>query len=102
MADRRNLVWPIVLIVLGLLFLGYNLGYLRYSELKDIIGTWWPVSDSAASAFAAALYNDLAKGESIGNALGAARTAVRALPSADWANYLHYGSYDFTLKAPQG
>jgi hypothetical protein len=43
MADRRNLVWPIVLIVLGLLFLGYNLGYLRYSELKDIIGTWWPV-----------------------------------------------------------
>ena len=43
MADRRNLVWPIVLIVMGLLFLGYNLGYLRFSELKDIIGTWWPL-----------------------------------------------------------
>ena len=43
MADRRNLVWPIVLIVVGLLFLAYNLGYLRYSELKDIIGTWWPL-----------------------------------------------------------
>jgi hypothetical protein len=43
MADRRNLVWPIVLIVVGLLFLGYNLGYLRFSELKDIIGTWWPL-----------------------------------------------------------
>jgi hypothetical protein len=43
MADRRNLVWPIVLIVLGLLFLAYNLGYLRFSELKDIIGTWWPL-----------------------------------------------------------
>ena len=43
MADRRNLVWPIVLIVVGLLFLGYNLGYLKFSELKDIIGTWWPL-----------------------------------------------------------
>jgi hypothetical protein len=43
MADRRNLVWPIVLIVVGILFLGYNLGYLRFSELKDIIGTWWPL-----------------------------------------------------------
>ena len=25
--------------------------------------------------------------------------AVRALPSADWANYLHCGSFDFALKA---
>ena len=29
----------------------------------------------------------------------AARTAVRELPSADWANYLHYGSFDFALKS---
>ena len=43
MAERRNLVWPVVLIVLGLLFLAYNLGYLRFSELKEIIGTWWPL-----------------------------------------------------------
>jgi hypothetical protein len=42
-AERRNLVWPIVLIVLGLLFLAYNLGYLKFSELKDIVGTWWPL-----------------------------------------------------------
>jgi hypothetical protein len=39
----RNLVWPIVLIVVGLLFLAYNLGYLRFSELKEIIATWWPL-----------------------------------------------------------
>jgi hypothetical protein len=39
----RNLVWPSVLIVVGILFLAYNLGYIRFSELKDIIGTWWPV-----------------------------------------------------------
>ena len=40
---RRNLVWPITLIVVGLLFLAYNLGYIRFAQLKDIIGTWWPV-----------------------------------------------------------
>ena len=60
------------------------------------------MSDSSAAAFAAALYRDLAMGDSIGSALAAARAAVRALPSADWANYLHYGSYDFTLKALKG
>jgi len=43
MAQPRDLVWPIVLIVVGLLFLAYNLGYLRYAELKEIIGTWWPL-----------------------------------------------------------
>ena len=43
MADPRNFVWPIVLILVGILFLAYNLGYLKFSELKDIIGTWWPL-----------------------------------------------------------
>jgi len=41
--ENRNLVWPITLIVVGLLFLAYNLGYLQFAQLKDIIGTWWPV-----------------------------------------------------------
>ena len=39
----RNIVWPATLIIVGALFLAYNLGYLRFSELKDIIGTWWPL-----------------------------------------------------------
>lgn len=43
MADRRNLVWPMTLIVVGVLFLAYNLGYMQFAQLKDIIGTWWPV-----------------------------------------------------------
>jgi CHAT domain-containing protein len=67
--------------------------------VANFIGTWWPVSDAAATAFATALYRDLAKGGSIGAALNGSRAAVRELPSADWANYLHYGSFDFTLKA---
>jgi hypothetical protein len=79
---------------------GFAEAFLR-GGVANFIGTWWPVSDSAATAFAATLYRDLAKGGSIGNALNAARTAVRGLPSADWANYLHYGSYDFRLKAPK-
>jgi CHAT domain-containing protein len=79
---------------------GFAEAFLR-GGVANFIGTWWPVADAAAAAFATALYRDLAKGDSIGNALNAARAAVRGLPSADWANYLHYGSYDFTLKAPR-
>jgi hypothetical protein len=80
---------------------GFAEAFLR-GGVANFIGTWWPVADEAAAAFAAALYRDLARGESIGAALNMARAAVRALPSADWANYLHYGSYDFTLKTPKG
>ena len=42
-AERKNVVWSITLIVVGVLFLAYNLGYLRFSELREFIGTWWPV-----------------------------------------------------------
>lgn len=39
----RNVVWPVTLIVVGLLFLAYNLGYIRFAELREIISTWWPL-----------------------------------------------------------
>jgi hypothetical protein len=77
---------------------GFAEAFLR-GGVANFIGTWWPVSDEGATAFATLLYRELAKGTSIGDALNAARSAVRALPSADWANYLHYGSFDFALKA---
>jgi len=77
---------------------GFAEAFLR-GGVANFIGTWWPVSDTAATAFATTLYRNLARGESIGAALNASRSAVRELPSADWANYLHYGSHDFTLKA---
>lgn len=41
--NDRNIVWPITLIVVGVLFLAYNLGYLQFAQLKEIIGTWWPL-----------------------------------------------------------
>ncbi|HEY7741102.1 MAG TPA: CHAT domain-containing protein [Steroidobacteraceae bacterium] len=77
---------------------GFAEAFLR-GGVANFIGTWWPVSDGAASAFATTLYRGLARGQSIGTALNASRRAVRELPSADWANYLHYGSFDFTLKS---
>lgn len=44
MADaNRNLVWPIVLIVVGALFLAHNLGWLAFAQLRELIGTWWPL-----------------------------------------------------------
>ena len=40
---RRVVVWPIVLIVVGLLFLASNLGYLNWGQLRYFLATWWPV-----------------------------------------------------------
>ncbi len=76
---------------------GFAEAFLR-GGVANFIGTWWPVSDDAAARFAAALYGRLTRGATIGAALHAARAAVRSLDSADWANYLHYGSLDFVLK----
>ena len=76
---------------------GFAEAFLR-GGVASFIGTWWPVSDDAAALFAAGLYGRLLDGVSIGEAVQAARTAVRASRSGDWANYLHYGSHDFALK----
>lgn len=39
---KRNIVWPIVLILMGGLFLAHNLGYLEFAQVKHLIATWWP------------------------------------------------------------
>jgi hypothetical protein len=76
---------------------GFAEAFLR-GGVANFIGTWWPVSDAAAARFATSLYGRLTRGATIGAALHAARSAVRRLGCADWANYLHYGSLDFVLK----
>jgi len=43
MNNRETLVWPIALIVLGLLFLAHNLDFIQWKQLRDILGTWWPL-----------------------------------------------------------
>jgi hypothetical protein len=36
-------IWPLVLIVLGVLFLAHNLDYLQWKELRELLSTWWPL-----------------------------------------------------------
>ena len=51
-----------------------------------------------ASAFASTFYQGLLAGKPLGPCVSAAREAVAATKSADWADYLHYGSPNFVLK----
>lgn len=41
MSPRK--IWPIVLIVLGVLFLAHNLGYIGFRQLRELLATWWPL-----------------------------------------------------------
>jgi pimeloyl-ACP methyl ester carboxylesterase len=65
--------------------------------VANFMGTHWPVGDEAAFAFSRALYEALLTGESLGDAVLAGRQRVAALPSLDWADYVHYGSPEFRL-----
>jgi CHAT domain-containing protein len=67
--------------------------------IANFVGTYWPVGDRAAEAFAARFYDGLLNGDAIGDALQEARRVVREdVGSHDWANYLFYGNRDFALK----
>jgi hypothetical protein len=39
----KRIAWPIILIVVGGLFLASNLGYLQWGELRHFLATWWPL-----------------------------------------------------------
>jgi CHAT domain-containing protein len=67
--------------------------------VANYVGTYWPVGDDSAKAFAASFYRDLLVGRSIGDALLAARHELHRLDSIDWADYIHYGDYHFSLKS---
>ncbi len=67
--------------------------------VANYVGTYWPVGDDSASAFAASFYRDLLGGCSIGDALLAARHQLRRMDSIDWADYIHYGDFHFRLKS---
>ncbi|MGI9247039.1 MAG: CHAT domain-containing protein, partial [Steroidobacteraceae bacterium] len=65
--------------------------------VANFMGTHWPVGDEAAFAFSRALYESLLQGDSLGAAILAARRRIAAIPSVDWADYVHYGSHEFRL-----
>ncbi len=66
--------------------------------VANYLGTYWPVGDAPAEAFARIFYTALLGGESIGHAVQKARKEVDTLKSPDWADYLQYGSFEFSLK----
>jgi hypothetical protein len=65
--------------------------------VANFIGTHWPVSDDAAYAFSLALYESLLDHATLGAAVLGARRRLLALPSIDWADYIHYGNPEFRL-----
>ena len=67
--------------------------------VANFLGTHWPVGDEAAAAFSRALYETLLHGDTLGAAVLAARRRVAAIPSIDWADYVHYGNAEFRLVA---
>ena len=40
---NRNAIWPIFLIVLGVVLLAINLDIIEFAELRRMVGKWWPV-----------------------------------------------------------
>jgi len=69
---------------------------------RNYVGTWWDVDDELARAFALALYEELVLGRTLGEALAAARTALREEDPLHWAAYLHYGDPRERLFQPVG
>ncbi len=65
--------------------------------VANFMGTHWPVGDEAAFAYSSALYASLLQGERLGDAVLAGRKRVAAIPSVDWADYVHYGNAEFQL-----
>ena len=69
--------------------------------VANFLGTYWPVSDSAADTFASIFYERLLAGRPIGEAIQQGRRRVMGLgrnDGRDWADYLHYGDPLFVLK----
>ena len=67
--------------------------------VANYLGTYWPVGDASAKSFAETFYTELLIGKTIGEALLEGRKKVeKEVKSVDWADYIHYGGYDFVLK----
>ena len=67
--------------------------------VANYLGTYWPVDDDSAETAATSIYGAIVQGKSVGEAVAAARAALRSASAIDWADYIHYGSYDFTVKS---
>jgi pimeloyl-ACP methyl ester carboxylesterase len=72
--------------------------------IANFIGTYWPVGDASAKAFAEEFYRQLLEGSTLNEALLLGRGEVKKLSgvdkSQDWADYVFYGDPQFRLKLP--
>jgi CHAT domain-containing protein len=68
--------------------------------VANFLGTHWPVGDAAALTFSTRFYERLLAGAALGECVLDARRRVHEQSSIDWADYVHYGSPDFTIGAP--
>lgn len=66
--------------------------------VQHFIGTFWPVGDRAAEAFATEFYKRLIDGQTIGAAIMRGRQEVFRSSSSDWADYIHYGDPSNSFK----
>lgn len=66
--------------------------------VASFVGTYWPVGDAAADAFAKHFYLAILGGLSIGESLLVARRSLFEAAEADWVNYIHYGDAAFKVK----
>lgn len=58
---------------------------------RNYVGTLWDVHDDVARAFALHLYEELCLGQTVGEAVAAARGHLRRADAIHWAAYVHYG-----------
>jgi len=71
------------------------------SGIANFVGTYWPVSDNAASRFANAFYGGLLAGKPLSLAMREARQAAKSVNPRDWANYLHFGDPLYVMRQAQ-
>ena len=68
--------------------------------VANYIGTYWPVGDKAAYAFAEKFYGAIIAGDSLGDALCKARQGLLAKKEGDWGDYIHFGNPLFRIMLP--
>lgn len=73
--------------------------YFLRSGIEAFLGTYWPVGDTAAKEFATTVYQELANGKTLDEAVRLGRQALLKINSPEWANYLLYGGGNFRLSS---
>jgi hypothetical protein len=76
---------------------GFAEAFLR-GGVANFVGTYWPVGDAAAAAFAPVFYERLVARATLREALLKGRAAVWDTGSIDWADYILYGDPGFVLR----